>query len=167
MTPPTTYAAWSDLLDRFGAGDDDALPVMAAGRLEGGAGVSERWARRITNCQNQRLNRLNDQLAAMLSRARDPMTLSTTLIVTRRALDGLRAFAAVEAFPAEVRTFLRDQIDDWASRQQASLERSASSSRNDRGLKALRDTPLTSAPPASAPADIGTAPRPTGRRVVL
>lgn len=165
MTPPTTYAAWSDLLDRFGAGDDDTLPAMAAGRLEGGAGVSERWARRITDCQNQRLNRLNDQLAAMLSRARDPMALSSTLIVTRRALEGLRAFAAVEAFPADVRTFLKDQIDDWASRQQTSLERSASSSRDDRSLKTLRDTPLTSAPPA--PTDASTALRPTGRRVIL
>lgn len=165
MTPPTTYAAWSALLDSFGAGDDDVLPAMAAGRLDGGAGVSERWVRRITDCQNQRLTRLNDQLAAMLSRARDPMTLSTTLIVVRKALNGLRAFAAIEAFPADVRTFLRDQIDDWATLQQTSLERSALSSRNDSSLKTLRDTPLTSAPPP--PTDTQTAPRPTGRRVIL
>lgn len=167
MTPPTTYAAWSDLLDRFSTGDDDALAAMTAGRLDGGAGVSERWVRRITECQNQRLTRLNDQLATMLSRARDPMTLSTTLIVVRKALDSLRAFAAIEAFPADVRAFLQDQIDDWATRQQTSLERSAISSRNDRGLKTLRDTPLTSARRVSAHADAGTAPRPNGRRVIL
>lgn len=167
VTPPTTYAEWAVLLDNFGAGDDEAILAMAAGHLEGGSGVTERWVKRITDCQNHRLTRLDGQLASMLSRTRDPMALSMTLIVVRKALDLLRAFAAIDAFPEDVRTFLRDQIGDWASRQQTSLERSAAAPRDDRDrlLKLLRDTSLTTVAPA--PAHPQTAPGPTGRRVIL
>lgn len=172
---PRSYAEWLPLLDRFGEGDDTVLPPMSHGTLEWTNVVAERWTRHVVAALNCRLRALSSQLQVGLDRARgDYFAVSRTLLMARRGLSPLRAFASLPALPDAVRTHLAGEIDRWVSGTQQSLERHASTVRHDQGrlLKTIRDHPLTAADEApesqstDRPDNFDNPPF-RGRRVVL
>src|SRR5689334_18421769 len=124
--PPRTYAEWMPLLDRFRAGDDSALEPMQNGSIEWTNVVAERWTRQVAECLTTRLQGLSKQLQTGLDRARgDYFAISNALLLTRRALTPLRAFARISSLPPDVTTHLDSELNRWAAETQNSLERHA------------------------------------------
>ena len=157
MTPPTTYAQWSECLDLFEAGLDDATcaEAMRAGKLEWTNGVATNFTRRIDDTLRVRLSRCGDRLSRNLSSSREEATLLRALLDCRRALGVLRQVAQSEAFPAELRTHLASQVHDFAQRTQSSIEDSARGDATGRLASLLRHNSLmrfeSTAPTSDAP----------------
>jgi len=171
--PPSSYAEWLPLLDRFRDGDDAALPAMQSGRLEWSNIVAERWTARMAEVFKVRLEKISKQLQTGVDRAAsDPFTVSRAILAARRALVPLRAAATLTFLPEEVRNHFAAEVEHFAKQTQESLERSAGQIRGDGGamLKAIRDNPLTVVePPAGepeSPAD-SVSPSARGRRVIF
>src|SRR5436190_254347 len=85
--PPTTYAAWQELLDRFREGADAVLPALEAGRIEWSPVVAERWTSRMSETLEDRLRALSTQLQRDLDRARgDRHDVESALVRAGRGL---------------------------------------------------------------------------------
>lgn len=172
MTVPRTYAEWLNLLDRFKAGENDALSAMQLGTIEWTSVVADRWTQHIVDCLNTRLQSLSDQLQRSLNRAAgDHLAIGNSMLLARRGLEPLRAFVALPAIPQNVHAFLAPNLEMWAEETQRSLERHASLVRHDQGrlLKTIREHPLNvksvTIPTATSQGSMPQAPK--GRRVIL
>jgi len=164
--PPSTYAAWLDLLERFQAGDDEVLPALEAGALTWSSGVAQRWTERVSEALSARLQALATRLQRDLGRtAGDLHAISRALGEARRGLAPLARFCALAAMPADVRAHLRRDLERWTEQTQASLEGQAERSRGDQGLllATLRSCRLE-LPEASSGAATAVAPPPAGPR---
>lgn len=173
MASPRTYAEWVPLIDSFRNGDNNALGEMAGGTLEWTNVVAERWTKHLGDCLNERLHALSRDFQRSLDRAAgDHLAMGNAMLAVRRTLGILRQFCELKAAPAEVRQFLRSNVEAWATQTQQSLERSALLVRHDQGrlLKTIRDHALTVRTPVSAPTVVPPEPQasPTrGRRVMF
>jgi hypothetical protein len=134
------------LLDRFRAGDDTVLDTLNSGTIEWTNVVAERWTRQVSDTLTARLQSLSKQLQTGLDRAGgDCFAISNSLLMARRALAPLRAFAGMSSIPADVQRNLESELNRWAGETQKSLEGAAERVRNDQGrlLKTMRDHSLT------------------------
>ena len=122
ITPPSIYAEWLVLFDRFRAGDDEALPLLEAGRLELVPGVTERWTRHATEVLRARLRAFADRLWSGLYREGDPWACEIFLLKARRDLSPLARFCALPAFPAELREHLHGELDLQVGKIREALE---------------------------------------------
>lgn len=133
--PPTTYAAWQELLDRFRAGADAVLPALEAGEIEWSPVVAERWTLRISETLEDRLRSLSTQLQRDLDRARgDRHGVESALLRVGRSLDPLARFCRLPCTPSEVRSHLLSELESWVRQTRSSLESQAARSRDDQGL---------------------------------
>jgi hypothetical protein len=177
--PPSTYAEWLPLFDRFGAGDDSVLEAMERGSLEWTSVVAERWIQHLAqalNLRNLRLQTISRELTTALDRAGgEAFRVSQALLAARRALKPLWRLTSVKCLRDDVRDHLRAEIGTWARRAQESLEKRAAVVRhNHQGhlLKLIRDNPLdvsqTTVDTVSAQPSEDTPPNASrGRRVLL
>jgi hypothetical protein len=167
--PPTTYAAWQDLLDRFRAGDDGVIAALESGRIEWSPGVAERWTCRMIEVLADRLRALSSQLQKNLDRARgDRHGIESALVRAGRGIDPLARFCRLPCAPAEVRSHLLGELERWARQTRGSLESSLARERGDQGVL-LRSVRAAAArleiPPASAaPAPSSGEPSTSDRR---
>jgi len=175
MKPPSTYAEWLRLLDRFRSGDDSTIELIEKGSIEWTNVVAERWTHQVGEALGARLQALSKKLQAGLDRARgDYFAISDALLAARRSIAPLRAFVASPSFPEMVRDHLASELERWISETQKSLEKSAMEVRHDQGclLKTIRDNPLTGVSSDALTAPGGQAqerpvPPVRGRRVML
>ena len=72
MKAPESYAEWADVLDALASRRNDAevLSAMQAGTLPWQSGVAERFARRLIDTVNGRMNAATDQFQKSMSRSR-------------------------------------------------------------------------------------------------
>lgn len=137
-TPPTTYAAWQELLDRFRAGADELLPALEGGRIEWSPVVAERWTQRMSEALGDRLRALSTQLQRDLDRARgDRHGIESALVRAGRGLGPLARFCRLPGAPSEVRSHLLGELERWVRQTRSSLEAQAARSRDDQGLLLL------------------------------
>ncbi len=173
-TPPVIYADWVVLLERFGCGEDEVVPVMQQGSIEWTNVVAERWTLQVARAFQSRLRSLSDLLQTALDRARDIDGVAHAMLLARRGLRPLQAFIGIEAIREDIRANLSAELTGWATGTQEALERHAERFRHrDYGhlLKTLRDHPLSagiSAPEAApAPSPAVEANPPSRRRTIL
>ncbi len=157
--PPTTYAGWQDLLDRFRTGDDGVLVALEGGRIEWSPGMAERWTSRMNEVLADRLRALSSQLQKDLDRARgDRHGIESTLIRAGRGIDPLARFCRLPCAPAEVRSHLLGELERWSRQTRTSLESTLLSERGDQGvlLRSVRAAAtrleIPPEPPSAAPA---------------
>lgn len=133
--PPTTYAAWQDLLDRFRTGDDGVIAALEGGRIEWSPGVAERWTYRMNEVLADRLRALSSQLQKDLDRARgDRHGIESALVRAGRGIDPLARFCRLSCAPANVRSRLLGELERWARQTRDSLESSLARERGDQGV---------------------------------
>lgn len=150
-----TYAEWAACCDRLLKGDcdDETLTGMATGGIEWTSGVAERITKRIYEVFDRRLKLLAEQFQRDLDRARGHETLLTNaLIGIRKNLVPLVRLSSLPAFPEMVSQSLKQSLQQYAERTQASLEDSGRSDRTGRLLNIIKRTPvcvpLVETPPA-------------------
>ena len=85
MTAPRTYAEWSVLLDELKNGTNDAevLDAMKGGTLAWQSGVAERFAKKLTDAVNTRMNRASDRFSREKNRFRRERAPSNSLRIPR------------------------------------------------------------------------------------
>lgn len=153
--PPTTYAAWQDLLDRFRAGDDSVIAALEGGRIEWSPGMAERWTFRMNEVLGDRLRALSAQLQRDLDRARgDRHGIESALVRAGLGVDPLARFCRLSCAPAEVRSHLLGELERWSQQTRTSLESTLIRERGDQGVL-LRSVRAAAArlevPPEPAP----------------
>jgi hypothetical protein len=176
--PPTTYAAWQELLDRFRAGDDGVIAAFEGGRIEWSPGMAERWTCRMNEVLADRLRALSSQLQKDLDRARgDRHGIESALVRAGRGIDPLARFCRLPCAPAEVRSHLLGELERWSRQTRESLESNLARERGDQGtlLRSVRAAATrleippepASAAPAPSPSPSFGEPSTSGRRRIL
>lgn len=173
-TPPAIYADWVVLLERFGSGDDEVVPIMQQGSIEWTNVVAERWTYQVAMAFQARLRSLSDGLRTALDRAHDVDGIANAMLLARRGLGPLQVFIGIQAIRDDIKSNLSAELNGWATGTQEALERHAEAFRHrDYGhlLKTFRDHPLRAGIAASAagpePCATVEANPPSGRRIIL
>lgn len=143
-TPPSSYAEWSDCLERLeqGLDDEQVIALMAAGSLGWSAGVATLFSTRISEVFSVRLQRCADRLTRDLQHGMDETLLVRALLNARQTLSLLLRVASLPGFPERLRTHLRQVLDRYAGQAQDSLERSAVHDRSGRLVSLIRHNSL-------------------------
>lgn len=160
LSPPRTYAAWSECLDHLIAANNDArvLEAMQHGSGDFNSGAVENLVRRLTEVFDARLEQCHDRFNRQMSHSRDMATLSRALLDFRHGLTFLHQLATVKAFPTTIQKHLGEMLDKAAQNTQESLEESAKLDRSGETRQCVRRHSLlafraeaenSSLPPAS------------------
>ncbi len=168
LTVPGPYAAWASWLDAFAAGADLPSRHLTPVDEHLGPQMQERLLRRVAAAFEARARIWGDTLRRHLSAGvvREPAELGALLVAARGRLRPLRALAADTRLPPEVRTNLRDALEELLRSAQDNLEHSVRRRPHgaERLLAIVRENSLLAGPPPPrAPVD----PPPVGRRVIL
>ncbi len=165
MTPPQTYAQWSDWLDRLSLGveDEACLAQMAIGRMEWSGPSAKLFTQRLTEEYNRRLTHCATRLTQDLRAGNDEVSIVRAILDARSKLTFLDRLGRMPNLPQLLATHLQDEVKKYAERAQSSLEDSAKLDRTGRLASLLRNNSLLrySAPDSNS---IGIpAPSTTGR----
>ena len=70
IAPPKTYYEWAAVLDRLKAKEDDdaVLAAMQKGTIQWQAGVAERFAKKLIDAVNWRMNAASDRFRKEMTR---------------------------------------------------------------------------------------------------
>lgn len=173
-TPPVIYADWVVLLERFGSGEDEVVPIMQKGSIEWTNVVAERWTLQLSIAFQSRLRSLSGLLQTAFDRARDIDGIANAMLMARRGLGPLQAFIRIDAIREDIKANLAAELNGWATGTQEALERHAEAFRHrDYGhlLKTFRDHPLSAGIAASevtpAPSATVEGNPPSRRRIIL
>lgn len=159
--PPTTYAAWQELLDRFRAGDDGVIAALEGGRIEWSPGMAERWTSRMNEVLADRLRVLSSQLQRDLDRARgNRHGIESALVRAGRGVDPLARFCRLACAPAEVRSHLLGELERWSRQTRMSLESNLARQCSDQGVL-LRSVRAAAARLEVPPEPVSAAPAPS------
>ena len=156
---PSTYAQWSQCLDRLAAGtqDEDCLAGMARGQLSWSGGVGPLFAQRLADEFNARLARCSAHLTRDLRHGADEGAVVRAILNARQSLFFLHRLTLVPAFAESLRTHLRDELHKFAERSQKSLEDSAKADRSGRLRLLLQNNNLLRYDTLPAPAPVPSA----------
>ena len=140
LSPPRTYAAWSECLDLLCKADNDerVLEAMQKGTSDFQSGAVQHLARRLNEVFNARLQQGHDRFNRQLGQSQDIATLSRALLDFRRQLTFLHRVATVTAFPATIQKHLGEMLDKAAQSTQESLEESAKLDRSGETMQCVR-----------------------------
>lgn len=133
IATPHTYSEWVAVLDMLKARTDDesVLNAMRQGTLEWQSGVAERFASRLVNTINSRMNRASDQFQKEMGRAAgQERAIVQALIALRREMRFLSEAIDLPVIPEKDRAQYRQLVIDQANSMQKSLEDSAKSDRS-------------------------------------
>lgn len=140
LSPPRTYAAWSEYLDCLVAANDDArvLEAMQKGTGDFNSGAVENLTRRLNEVFNARLEGCHDRFNRQMGHSSDMATLSRALLDFRRQLTFLHRVATVNALPLTIQKHLCEMLDKAAHSTQESLEESAKLDRSGETMQCVR-----------------------------
>lgn len=128
MNAPHTYAEWVALLDEFktGTNDTEVLAAMKAGTLEWQTGVADRFAKKLTDAINTRMNRASDRFQRDMGRLNaGEGGIVRALLALRRELSFLKSAMNLPVIPEKDRMQYCQLVQDQADNMQRSLEDSA------------------------------------------
>lgn len=132
-SPPSTYAEWTALFDALKAGgsDDDVLSAMRSGSIEWQSGVAERFAKRLIETLEHRMNAATDRFQREMGRAAgQERAIVGALMGMRREMRFLFSLASIPSIPEADREKYRELVTKQADRVQSSLEDSAKRDRS-------------------------------------
>ena len=143
ITPPGDYAQWITLLDRFKNREDDeaVLAAMQKGTLAWQAGVAERFARKLIDAVNFRMNAATDRFQKEMTRTRgQERAVVQALLTLRKELSFLHKALDLPVLPQKDRQHYLQLVTDHANEIQRSLEDSAKADRTGKLASIVRNT---------------------------
>lgn len=147
ITPPTTYAQWVTVLDILKAKEDDreVLDAMLKGTLEWQTGVADRFARKLVDVINFRMNAASDKFQKDMSRAYgQESAIVQALISLRKEMSFLAKAIDLPVIPEKDRKQYRQLVIEQADNMQRSLEDSAKHDRTGKLSSIIRNNRVNS-----------------------
>jgi len=147
MNIPQTYADWLVCFDemRLGTNDEATVSLMEKGDLSWSSGVAERFSTQLFDLINYRIEAASKRLQRNFEMARGNETaVVTALLGLKRELKFLKRMAMLPAIPDDKRSYFAQQIKDYATNAQQSLENSAKSDRSGRLAYVMRNNRIDS-----------------------
>ncbi len=142
LKPPHTYAEWVQILDILKNKTEDAevLEAMLQGTVEWQTGVAERFAQKLIDTINFRMNKATDKFQTEMSRSMgQERAIVQALLALRKELSFLAKAISLPAIPEKDREHYRQLVLKQAESIQNSLEDSAKKDRTGKLLSIVRN----------------------------
>lgn len=142
IIPPHTYAEWASLLDMLKNKTDDVevLAAMQKGTIEWQTGVAERFAQKLIDTINYRLNASTDKFQKEMMRANgQERNIVMALLALRKELIFLSQAINLPALPEKDRHQYYQLVITQANKIQSSLEDSAKRDRTGKLASIVRN----------------------------
>lgn len=147
MNPPRTYSEWVTVLDMLESRTDDeaVLEAMLNGTIEWQTGVAERFARKLVDTINSRMNAATDRFQKEMSRSMgQESVIVRALLALRKEMSFLAKAINLPAIPEKDRQQYRKLVIEQADKIQASLENSARHDRTGKLASIVRNNRVNS-----------------------
>jgi len=128
MKPPATYAEWADLLDllKDKVNDAEVLLALQQGTIAWQVGVAERFANKLIDTINSRMNVATDKFGKDMARsAGQEGAIVQAILALRKEMAFLYTAIDLPAIPEKDREQYRSLVREQADKMQTSLEDSA------------------------------------------
>ncbi|QJX47813.1 hypothetical protein HMJ29_13015 [Hymenobacter taeanensis] len=169
---PRTYAAWADLLERCGQGDDATLELLGQGIWQPDAGTAIRFANLVNAAYTARKQRWLDSFSRSQRvgpAVRSPQDFAQLLRQATANLSPLYRLIALPALPADLRQTLQTDLTKFVQDVAATLRDNVQREGGNRREELLLALRGFGAPPAALVASTPAAVHPPsgGRRIVF
>lgn len=147
MNPPRTYSEWVTVLDMLESRTDDeaVLEAMLNGTIEWQTGIAERFARKLVDTINSRMNAATDRFQKEMSRSMgQESVIVRALLSLRKEMSFLAKAISLPAIPEKDRQQYRKLVIEQADKIQASLEDSARHDRTGKLASIVRNNRVNS-----------------------
>lgn len=142
ITPPRTYAEWVPLLDMLKAKEDDesVLQAMRQGSIEWQSGVAERFAKKLIDAVNFRMNAASDKFQRDMGRTQgQERAIVQALLSLRKEMRFLAQAIDLPVLPEKDRQHYLQLVVGQANQMQSSLEDSARKDRTGKLASLVRN----------------------------
>lgn len=128
-TGPTTYSAWTMLLDQFGDGDDSVLEELNNGTFIIDAGTATRFYIKVEEAYKKRKQSWLDkfQFSFQLQNFKTEDDFEIALRNGKQNLSPLSKFVAIESLPDDLKKALKKDLEDFVNEIKTSLKKNNSS----------------------------------------
>lgn len=142
IAPPRTYSDWTAVLEMLKTRTDDeaVLSAMQRGTIEWQSGVAERFAKRLIDAINYRMNAASDRFQKEMSRSNgQERCIVQALLALRKEMCFLSKAIDLPAIPEKDRQQYRQLVINQANSMQSSLEDSAKRDRSGKLASIVRN----------------------------
>lgn len=142
IAPPRTYAEWVAVLDMLKSKVDDesVLIAMQQGSIEWQSGVAERFAKKLIDVINFRMNSASDKFQKEMGRAYgQERAIVQALLALRKEMCFLSKAINLPAIPEKDRQHYYQLVINQANSMQSSLEDSAKKDRSGKLASIVRN----------------------------
>ena len=142
IKPPRIYSEWVEVLDLLKAKTDDSavLQALQQGTIEWQSGVAERFAKKLTDSINARMDAASDKFQRDLNYARGQENqIVQALLTLRKEMSFLSHAINLPAIPENDRTQYYQLVRKQADNMQSSLEDSAKKDRTGKMSSIVRN----------------------------
>lgn len=142
ITPPRTYAEWVTVLDKLKnkADDEAVLYAMQKGTIEWQSGVAERFAKKLIDAINYRMNSATDKFQKDMTRTQgQERAIVQALLALRKEFRFLAQAINLPALPEKDRQHYYRLVICQANAVQSSLEDSAKRDRTGKLASIVRN----------------------------
>lgn len=142
IAPPHTYAEWVVLLDMLKNKTDDESVLLAIqqGTIEWQSGVAERFAKKLIDVVNYRMNAASDKFQKEMGRANgQERAIVQALLALRKEMHFLSKVVNISAIPEKDRQHYYQLVINQANSMQSSLEDSAKKDRSGKLASIVRN----------------------------
>jgi hypothetical protein len=131
MKPPTIYPEWVKCLDAIkeGGNDKEVFECMTCGTLELSAGVSDRFAKKLSETIQFRMKKQQDKFTRSVQTGGGEHALVNAIVLLRKEFLFLIEIAMMPVLPKEHSDSLVSAIRGSADKVQENLEHQAKSDR--------------------------------------
>lgn len=147
VSVPHTYSEWVAVLDMLKNKEDDelVLQVMQKGTIEWQSGVSERFAKKLIDVINYRMNEASDKFQKQMSRSSgQEREIVYALLALRKEMCFLSKAINLPAIPEKDRNQYYSLVISQANSMQSSLEDSAKKDRSGKLASIIRNNKVNS-----------------------
>ncbi len=142
IAPPHTYSEWVAVLDilKSKTDDDAVLDAMLRGTIEWQSGVAERFAKKLVDVINFRMNAASDKFQKEMGRAYgQERAIVQALLALRKEMLFLSKAINLPAIPEKDRNQYHQLVISQANSMQSSLEDSAKKDRTGKLASIVRN----------------------------
>lgn len=142
ITPPETYAEWAAVLEllKNRTDDESVLSAMQQGTIEWQSGVAERFAKKLTDVINYRMDSAADRFQKEMGRAYgQERVIVQALLSLRKEMCFLSKAINLPAIPADDRQKYYQLVVSQADSMQSTLEDSARKDRSGKLASIVRN----------------------------
>jgi hypothetical protein len=140
--PPTTYAEWAELLDKLKdkTNDTDVLSALKQGTISWQSGVAERFAQKLVNTINARMNAATDKFQKDLTHGHGQEgSIVQAILALRKEMAFLYNAINLPVIPEKDRAQYCALVRGQADKMQESLEESARKDRSGKMSSIVRN----------------------------